>query len=179
MKAVRSWPDAVPPGRNYVVDNLPRLVMRDYSYRVLGDLDDDVLLIEWDLAIGREDFEHFVDLARAEPGRVLVAPYRIYQTTTGDDLFPQPFWVHRRYTDGTEQAMRFVTPDDATCHLWGLGLVYLPRQVISGFLSSWPGHASDASISGWHHRNVEQETRIAWDVRPVHLHYPIERIVSQ
>lgn len=177
MKFIRSWPQDVPERRNYVVDNLPRFVMDDYSYRGLGDLADDVLLIEWDLAIGKEDLDHFADLCRAEPDRVLVAPYRIYQQTTTDDVYREPFWVHRRYADETEQSMRFVTPEDATCHLWGVGLVYLPRAVIDGFLAGWPGHMSDAALSGWHHRHVEQETRIAWDVRPVHLHYPIERTV--
>lgn len=176
MKFIRSWPESVPDNRSYVVDPIQRFVMTDYSYRGLADLNDDVLLIEWDLAVGKEDLESFVAQAHAEPERVLVAPYRIYQVTGSDEEFPRPFWVHRRYVDETEMTMRFVQPDDPTCHLWGLGLTYLPRAVIHGFVTDYPGETlSDAAISGWHHRRYEQETRIAWDVRPVHLHYPIER----
>jgi hypothetical protein len=174
VKVVRSWPEHVPPDRCYVVDTLPRFVMRDYDYRGLGDLDDDVLLIEWDMAIGSEDLGRFVELIHQDPSRVLVAPYRVYQQTSHPELLPRPVWVHRRYNEG-EQSMRHVDEDDPTCHLWGLGVTYLPRRVIHDFLVAWPGHFNDAAVSGWHYRNVEQETRVAWDVRPVHLHYPIER----
>ena len=165
----------IPPRRNYVTDNLERFVMGDYSYRGLAELRDDVLVIEWDMAIGQEDLQRFIQIIAEEPGRVLVAPYRLYQATSKDHTYRTPMWSMRRYEPG-EQTMRYVREDDETCHLWGLGVTYLPRAVISGFEESWPGHFNDTSLSGWHYRNIEQETRIAWDVRPVHLHYPIERI---
>jgi hypothetical protein len=160
-----------------VVDTLPRLVMRDYDYRCLADIDDDVLLIEWDLAVDREGFERFIDLARSNPGDVLVAPYRLYKPTrTGAPELPQPIWCHRRYGPG-ETSTRFVTPDDETCHMFGLGLAYLPRAIVRAYLAAWPDlHFSDSSFSGWHYRHVRQETPIAWDVRPAHLHYAIDRM---
>lgn len=176
MKIIRSWPEQVPPDRCYVVDTLPRFVMSGYDYRGLGDLDDDVLLIEWDMAVSKEHLDRFVELVAEDPSRVLVAPYKIYTPTARAEPLPQgPLWVCRRYEDD-EQSMRFIREGEPTCHLWGLGMTYLPREVIREFLDSWPGHFSDASISGWHYRNVERETRIAWDVRPIHLHYLIERV---
>src|SRR6478735_9107366 len=81
MKTIRSWPAVIPPGRNYVVDNLPKFLMGDYSYRGLGDLDDDVLLIEWDMAIGKEDLDRFLGHIGDDPSRVVVAPYRVYELT--------------------------------------------------------------------------------------------------
>jgi hypothetical protein len=176
LKVIRSWPAVVPEGRNYVVDTLPRFVMDDYSYRGLGDYADDVLLIEWDMAIGKEDLDRLIDHVSEAPGRVLVTPYRVYQQTERPEMLPRPVWVHRRYNEG-EQSMRHVDEGEPTCHLWGLGVTYLPRQVIRSFLAAWPGHFNDAAVSGWHYKNIEKETRIAWDVRPVHLHYPIERTV--
>ena len=177
MKIIRSWPADIPVNRNYVVDNLPKFVMGDYSYRALGDLNDDVLLVEWDMAISKEDLDTFVAHVQERPDRVLVAPYRIYQDTSDPTVFPDPFWVHRRFV--TPDRMRHVVEGDESCHLWGLGVTYIPRFVIRGFLDAWPGHFNDASLSGWHWRNVEEETRIAWDVRPVHLHYPIEDVAAR
>jgi hypothetical protein len=176
VKFVRSWPEKVPADRNYVVDNLPKFIMKDYCYRGLGDLGDDVLLIEWDMAVHPEHLESFIDQARSNPDEVLVAPYKIYMETERDNTV-DPFWCLRRYTDEREMASYFVDEGEPTCHIWGLGLTYLPRHVIDGFLSQWPGHFNDTAVSGWHYRNVQKETRIAWDVRPVHLHYPIERMV--
>ena len=161
MKFVRSWPAKIPPDRNYVVDMLPRFVMDDYSYRGLGDLNDDVLLIEWDMAVGKEDLDRFLGHIGDDPSRVVVAPYRVYQHTETPAVLPQPVWVLRRYRDD-EQSMYFVDEGEPTCHMWGLGLTYLPRHVIRGFLDAWPGHMNDAALSGWHYKNVERETRIAW-----------------
>ena len=176
MKLLRSWPATVPPGRAYVHDAVPRLVMRDYDYRILGDVDDDVLLIEWDLAIGKDDLVEFADRARATPDRVLVAPYRLYAYSSDRDR-PAPVWAHRRYigTPETGQLVH-VAEGDPVAHLWGLGLTYLPRQVIAAFLAAWSGDVSDGSMSGWHYRNVEPGVPITWDIRPVHLHYQIPSI---
>ena len=68
--------------------------------------------------------------------------------------------------------MRFVAEGEPTCHLWGLGVTYLPRVVIREFLEAWPGHFNDGAVSGWYYRHYG-ETPIAWDVRPIHLHYLI------
>lgn len=170
MKVLRSWPFAIPPGRSYVVDTLPRHVMSDYSYRGLGDYGDDILLIEWDMAVSREDLVRFAELVAERPGEVLVAPYKVYTPTRRLAPLPGgPKWVHRRYV-GDKESTRWVTEDDAECDLWGLGLAYLPRAVIEEFLAFWPGHFNDTAISGWHFDRYGP-VRIAWDVRPIHLHY--------
>jgi hypothetical protein len=80
MKLVRSWPAVIPEGRFYVVDDIPKFIMgdegeRQFDYRGLVDLDDDVVLIEWDIAIGAEQLALFMARAKDEPDRVRVAPY--------------------------------------------------------------------------------------------------------
>lgn len=174
MKIVRSWPSVIPADRCYVVDTLPKFIMTDFDYRGLGDLDDDVLLLEWDIAIDREGLEAFLEQIAAEPDRVHAAPYRIYTSTTRAENLRQPVWVPRRYNDG-EQSMSHVTEGDAACHTFGLGMTYMPRLIIRDFLDDWPGHFSDMSFAGWHYKNVTKEVPIPWDVRPIHLHYLIER----
>ena len=172
MKVLRSWPEVVPSNRAYVVDQLPRLIMKDYDYRLLGDVDDDVLLLEWDIAVDPEGLGRFIERIRSAPERVLVAPYRLYTSSEHSHPLREPIWAHRVY-DGPHR-MRWVTEGDPVCHLWGLGMTYLPKAVISAFLSAWPGHFSDGALSGWHHRNVCEDVPIAWDVRPIHLHYPTD-----
>jgi hypothetical protein len=80
MKLVRSWPAEIPEGRAYVVDDIPKFIMgnegeRQFDYRGLVDLDDDVVLIEWDIAVGGEQLALFMERAKAEPDRpVLRSP---------------------------------------------------------------------------------------------------------
>jgi hypothetical protein len=176
VRLLRSWPAVVPPGRAHVVDGVERLVMTDYDYRVLADVDDDVLLLEWDIAVAREDLAVFAARAAAEPDRVLVAPYRLYISgREGERELPAPVWTHRRFT--SPHSMRFVTPADPTCHLFGLGMVYLPRPLVLGFLDFLAGMSAertfdDGTFSQWHYSRVRRDVPVVWDASPVHLHYP-------
>ncbi|WP_116042275.1 hypothetical protein [Amycolatopsis palatopharyngis] len=172
MKIVRSWPAQVPDNRSYVVDDLPRLVLEDYDLSPLCELDDDVILIEWDLAASEEDFVRFADAVRDDPGRVVVAPYRLYLTTESQRPFQEPVWAHRR-PDGSH-----VDENEPTCAFFGFGLTYFPREIVQAFRASWQGHFSDGSFSGWHRNNVTHEVPIVWDVRPVHLHYDVRKLAG-
>lgn len=150
-----------------MVDQIDRLVIDNHDYRALAELDDDVLLLEWDIAASKEDIEFFARRAKATPGDVLVAPYLLYT--------PEPVWAHRSWPGGT------MTPEGAapvatgakTCNLFGLGLVYLPRELIARFCESgWANHFGDVEFSMWHYHNVKTEVPIAWAVQPVHLNHP-------
>lgn len=173
MRMLRSWPAQIPEGRAHVVDGIERLIMSGYDYRLLDDIDDDILLLEWDIAVGLGQLETFVSRCETEPGRVRVAPYLIYQSLSGHTYPFHPLWAHRRY-EGTPETghTRTITPHDTTCHLFGFGMVYLPRRYVRGFLDFWDGHFDDAAFAGWHYRNADEpEVPIDWDVPTVHLHY--------
>lgn len=172
MRIVRSWPAQVPEHRSYVVDDLPRLVLEDYDLSPLYDVDDDVVLIEWDLAVGEEDLVRFVARVGNDPDRVTVAPYRLYLTTESQAPLRKPVWAHRR-PDGSH-----VDEGDPMCAFFGFGLIYFPREIVQAFRSDWQGHFSDGSFSGWHRNNVTEEVPIAWDVRPVHLHYDVRKLAG-
>ena len=175
MKLLRSWPSQPPAGRARVEDSIPRLIMDEYDYRILGDADGDVLLLEWDIAVGRDELVRFARRAQENPDRVIVAPYPIYRSTIGLHDIGQPVWPYRRYS-ADEQTARFVQPTDTHCHLFALGMAYLPAAVVKQFLADYPGHFSDVSFSGWHYRNIEPEVPIAWDCAAVHLNYAIPEL---
>lgn len=168
MKIVRTWPHKVPPHRGHVLDDLPKFVMGGYDYRPLFEhVDDDVLIVEWDIAVGLEHFEAMTDLARSAPDQVVAAPYRIYLLPRD----PGPHWVMRRFDD--VDTLRWVTETDESCHTFGFGLTYVPRDVWRAFdAGNKRGWVNDNNFSRWHHEHVRAEVPIPWDIRPVHLHYP-------
>ena len=179
MKLVRSWPAEIPEGRGYVMDDIERLVMDGYDYRCLADVGDDVVLIEWDIAVGGEDLELFMARCAENPAQVRVAPYLLYPAST---RAKKPFYVHR-YREGGRNV--YVTgPEYDICHQFGFGLVYIPRNLILKFvehLNAQPMHRkfSDTTFSYWHFRNAPRENRrvpIDWDVKLVHLHYDMPEV---
>jgi hypothetical protein len=178
MRLVRSFPEEVPAARNYVVDDAERLLNRDQDYRGLVDFGEDLIHLDWDVAVAREDLEAFAKRARANPAQVLVAPYLIYPSPVRFGL-QSPVWSCKRYLPGN-QSMRHCTPVDATAHLFGFGMVYLPAALLAGFgevlgSAQFP-RFGDMEFAGWHHAHVSQEVELAWDVRPVHVHYRISEV---
>ena len=185
MKLLRSWPTHIPEGRSYVVDAIPRLLMSQLDYRPpLEAMEpDDVLLIEWDIAVGKHELLVFAERARDSPEQILVAPYRIYRGEKYSDL-GQDMWAHRHW-DGTADPPgstfpRFggwqpVMTGEPTANLFGFGLIYLPRELISAFMASnFSNLFGDAQFGMWHYTNVAKEVPIAWECPAVHLNYEIE-----
>jgi hypothetical protein len=182
MRLLRSWPARIPEGRAHVIDTIQRLPIDNHHYGPLAAIDDDVLLLEWDMAVGQEDLRQFADHARANPARVLVAPYRIYADVYN---LPADIWAHRTWNgDGAGTVIpRGALPvrDGApTCNLFGLGMVWLPREVVRGFLAGhYASHFGDKEFSMWHYQQVTREVPIAWEVRPVHLNYLIPKLEEE
>lgn len=190
MKLVRSWPVIVPGGRSYVVDQLDRVIIRDYDMSALAEVGDDVLLIEWDLAVGAEELTAFAEAAAAAPERVRAAPYRLYTRHTADHPSRnppiEPQWSAWTYAGGDQRHGGLVeaSPGDPHAHISGLGLIYLPRPLILAYIDARDAAAtrgdmwrfSDISFFGWHYRCVRHEVDLDWAARPVHLHYTSDRI---
>lgn len=165
MRWVRTWPDRIPEGRNYVVDQLPRIVMSGHDYApVLAALGENTVIVEWDIAVTPEHVRAFTSACEFDPDRVHVAPYLLYPVSTG---LPEPVWAHRRA--GRNPA--WIKKGDLGCDLFGFGLVYLPHAIVARYLATGPGVAGDARFSKWHHQAGLGPVPVHWDVRPVHLHY--------
>lgn len=172
MRLVRAWPQQLRADRARVEDHAERTTVDDYNYGKLAELDDDVLLLDWDIAVHREDVEAFASRARTAPTSVLVAPYTIYPDTRPG--LRHGMWPMRRF-EGT--SLRYVETGEPTCHLFGFGMTYLPSPLIKGFVESNPAlNLDDTNFAQWHYLNVTREVSITWDIRPVHLNYRIDTI---
>lgn len=165
----RSWPHPDEPrqkGRAHVVDDLPRLIMRDGDYGTveggLPDVEPGFCMLEWDVALGARERALFEDIAMEEPDRVLVAPY---------DIYPEgqpPTVVHKVCPDVSKPGMRFpANTNDWTVHSFGFGCIYLPQRT----LLPWPSGKvmRDSTFSDWHIAR-HGHARLTWDVHPQHLH---------
>lgn len=165
MRWVRTWPERIPPGRSYVVDGLPRIEMSGHDYGpVLAQLDGDTVIVEWDIAVSAEDKARFEDFCLMTPGKVQVAPYRLYPVSTN---LPWPVWAHRLNWKNPP----WIVQGEPYCDLFGFGLVYLPHAVVGSYLVTDPGVVSDARFSQWHHAAGLGPVPVHWDVRAVHLNY--------
>lgn len=179
MRLVRSFPAEVPQGRNYIVDDAERHLNRDYQYRGLVAFDDDLIHLDWDMAVSREDLEAFARAARAlRSTLVLVAPQRV-DVGDGRRHLREPVWNMRRYEGGR---LRHVTETDEWCDLYGFGMVYLPGKLLREFEDTFREQLDDGSVrfddtgfAGWASKEYGQAL-IAWSVRPVHLHYAISEV---
>ena len=173
MKIFRTWPDVIPEGRTgYVVDEIPHYDLHMYDMRKIVELKEDILCIEWDLAFDKDEFLTFIDHAKEQPERVIVAPYRHYPEITGR---PTAIWAHRRLDENGQ--VIFIEEGEPTCHLFGFGMTYLPYKLLRGFCDDFLvrnplAELDDYLFSQWHYEHADdREVPITWDVRPVHLHF--------
>lgn len=197
MKLIRSWPIHPPKGRARVKDCIERFYQDKFDYRGLADYDDDILLIEWDLAVDRDELEHFIEHALREPKRPLAAPFKLYRNSAYGSLGNWPSdtpWVwpllHWR-GEGTRPGPNPGDPDipgsytemaqvgDPTCNGISFGLTYLPRKLLRAHEAAWDGRVSDTSFSSWHYFNVRPDMRICWHARPAHLHYELPEVPAR
>lgn len=180
MRILRSWPRVVPEGRVGVDDTLEKLVMEDYDYSPLGAVDDDVLLLEWDMLPMQDELHAFMRAATQQQRLLRVAPYPLYHVDS-----PGPVWCHRRITQTGERWIQWQEP---TCDLFSFGLIWLPRDLVRAFLAA-PAPArgrdprllpsqgytdtrfTDQTFSIWcHFHHQGPAVPVEWDIRPVHLH---------
>lgn len=180
MRLVRSFPENPPTGRAYVIDDADRHLNRDYSYRGLVAFGDDLVHLDWDMAVSREDLERFARRARRNPDRVLVGPQRV-DVGDGRRHLTAPIWNMRVDVGGR---MRQATEADRVCHLYGFGMVYLPAALLRGFedtfrdpLDAGTVRFDDTGFAGWA-SNQQGPAEIDWSVRPVHLHYSAREVIE-
>lgn len=168
MRWVRTWPERIPEGRNYVVDQIPRIVMADYNYvpvlEQIAETGEDTVIVEWDIAVDALEMIKFTAECMVEPDRVHVAPYLLFPRSTS---LPGPVWAHRKVS----RHPPWITEADTECDLFGFGLVYLPHAIVQKHLETAPGVTGDARFSQWHHDAGLGPVPVHWDVRPMHLHY--------
>jgi hypothetical protein len=182
MHLLRSWPanrkDTLV--RPHVVDHIEKFPIVDYDYGGLVDIDDDILLLEWDIAISWEDLQIFIADANQTPDLVRVAPYKLYEGRKN------PVWAHRVVWSTTDI---HVTPEeDSTCDLFGFGCIFLPKVLLQDFHDTdvdircrdprfhgadyRDGRLTDQTFSIWHKWHTRQPpVPIDWSIKPIHLNW--------
>lgn len=168
MTWYRSWPDSIPAGRAHIIDGLSRLVMRDQNYATLSDYqpwpnhEPGWFLLEWDIALDRQSRDRFAANALEHPGRVRVAPYRLYYD--GEKTRQCHRWGGKPIPEGQPHA-----------DMVGFGCIYFPQAILDAFWREPPprlirtGLFNDGVFSDWHRQRYDKFD-VDWTVHPQHLH---------
>src|SRR5690348_15233357 len=80
MRLVRSWPKDPPENHPKILDDCERVYVKTIDYRPLADLDDDVIHLDWDVAVGLIELREFAQKCMAEPEIVRTAPTMTYKS---------------------------------------------------------------------------------------------------
>lgn len=177
MNILRTWPTNIPEGRNYVVDSLDRVEIQNYDMHFLADLNDSVILLEWDIAVAYHDLWNFRAHATASPNQVHVAPYVLYpETDESLDELVAPVWAHREMLNELPLQLRWIDYGESTCDIFSTGMVYLPKQIVQRLAESddvvtWHHNITDSKLAFWYYHVIGEKVPVHWDVRPIHLHY--------
>lgn len=163
--SLRSFPEIIPEGRPYVMDDMDRLYMDNYDYApklspmiFASKPWDGLLIVEWDIAISRRGYTSLLSFCLSNPDFVIAADYELneFGYACRDTLEP----IRTRKFGGK-------------CNYFGLGCTYIPRDILTHYLldkESWQPHdrrMTDTNFSRWHLEKYGQ-TVIA-PVRVVHL----------
>lgn len=178
MRLIRTMPAKIPEGRNYVVDSIDVVKVQNYDMHFLSDMDDDVILLEWDMAVAQHDLYNFITHCKAAPNHVHVAPYPLYPESLDEII--APVWAHREVLNDMPLQMRWVDFGEPVCDIFSTGMVFLPQHVIrhlpeSDDLITWHRNITDSKLSFWYRHEYGEKVPIHWDVRPIHLHYDQEK----
>ena len=160
VRILRSFPDdGGPPGRGHIIDGLERFLQPAFDYTGLKRYGEDIVLLEWDIAVSTLDLARF---AASVQGRdwPAVAPF-----LSRDGAH----YLHWR-VEGQDQ--RPITQGEPDCDLFGFGMVYLPWHVIRDYPDGYGGSSvlSDGSLPRWlQEAHGPRPVPVDWSVTVVHL----------
>lgn len=181
MKLIRTVPSTIPENRHYVIDSIDRVPIQNYDMHFLTEYDDDVILLEWDIAVGKHDIFNFIQHCLAAPNLVHVAPYPLYPESL--DELVAPVWAHREMTNPMPLQLRWIDYGEPVCDIFSTGMIFLPRHIIrlmgqSDDLITWHHNINDSKLAFWYYHEYGIKVPVHWDVRPIHLHYDQEGFYS-
>ena len=160
MRILRSFPNEdPPPGRGYVQDSLERFPQPAFDYTGLKAFADDVIIVEWDIAVSAADLAAFTERAGGEHWPI-VAPFLNRDSA---------HYMHWR-ADGLRY--RPIIKDEPDCDLFGFGLVYLPAWVIRDYPNGYGGSSimSDGSLPRWLREQPGwKPVPVDWTITVVHI----------
>jgi hypothetical protein len=162
VKILRSFPDgALPVGRGYIHDGLERFLQPAFDYTGLKRYDDDVIVLEWDIAVSAADIARFREDVGGHDWPV-VAPFLNREGT---------HFMHWR-DPGGGRALRPIVHGEADCDLFGFGMVYLPAALIRDYPGGFGGSSilSDGSFPRWLETLPQwRPVPVDWSITVVHV----------
>lgn len=180
MQLVRSWPRKPPDNHPRIEDNCTRITVDWCDYSALLQLNDDVLHLDWDVAVGLDELQAFADKCRSEPHLVRVAPTMSYPTRQRR-WHPAP-GTPKHYLvwdkESWESNREGLRPGTPYCNYFAFGMVYLPRWTLERFMESVPKFGptlNDVSFSVWYQVFTHgQPVPVEWDTHAVHLNFSMK-----
>lgn len=173
MKILRSVPSADdwPAGRAYVQDDLERFVTPiRFDYQGLAAYGDDILLLEWDIAVSSLDLGLFAQRVKGGEWPV-VAPFLARDSshylhwTKAEPSVPGMKWED-------VQGWRPIRKGEPECYLFGFGMAYLPAWVLRSYPPGYGGSSilSDGSLPRWlQAEHGPRPVPVDWSITTVHL----------
>ena len=187
IEIVRSWPPEqwMLEDHPYVVDNARRVVINSKrkggtyftDYRPLYQVGQDMIHLDWDMAIGRDELRDFADRCRENPHKLRTMACRTYPTRRyqlGLDETKQTEW-HAWHSLNPKVE---VEPGDPYCKWFSFAAIYLPWSIWKPFVESFGDKrdiwCSARSLASWYHINVEDKIALDWETNIVHVNYSIK-----
>ena len=181
MRLIRSWPEYPPEDHPQVIDNCERIYLHRpdmVDYTALSQADDNLLHLDWDVAVNRDELRMFAAKCEAEPDRVRVAPTINWVTRhkAHRGILPnmRTQWLVWRQLSVSR---RNCVPGE-NCDYFGFGMVYLPIRLIQMYKAERPSERfNDMSFSKWHYNEYlggwgkAPTVPVEWDVHAVHINY--------
>jgi hypothetical protein len=182
MRLVRSWPNRPPDKHPRIYDNCERVYIDTTDYRPLLQLNDNVLHLDWDVAVAQDELRDFARKCQAEPELVRVAPTMSYptrqrrwhRTTT-----PHHRWMGWTLTDDRKERI-LCKPGDPFCHVSSFGVIYLPRWSIEAFCEAletgeYGPDFLDFPFCYWHHvATGGRGIPIEWNTNAIHINFSMK-----
>lgn len=138
-------------------DDIERLYTKPYDISGLKNFHDDIILLEWDIAVSKPDLERFTE--RAKGDWPIVAPFL---ARDGSKYLHQ-----RREANG----YRPIIKNEPTCDVFGFGLVYFPAWVIRQCPQQYGSSSiiSDGTLPYWLQEQEARPVPVDWSITIVHL----------
>lgn len=178
MNIIRVVPKTIPENRNYVVDSLDKVEIWNYDMHFLAEINDDIIMLEWDIAVAHHDLYNFITHCRDNPNSVMVAPYILYPSPQFVDI-TAPQWAHRHMTHEMPLQLQWIEYGDTVCDIFSTGMIYIPKDIAKRLgdaddLITWHHNLTDCKFAFWHYYSIGKKVPVLWDVRPIHMHYEQE-----
>ena len=179
MRIIRSFCPSLADQRNWVKDDAERIENTGWDYKEILSFRDDIIQLDWDTAVSREQMFLFADFIKEEPDRCAVAPQYLYRQIDGVIQSKHwNVWYHEPGSDTTTlgELGQECKPGDPISNEFGFGMVYLPKKMIEDYIRAYPTIAfKDTSFSPWM-RETGQTGRICWEAASAHLHYSMREV---